>query len=148
MVEILASIFKDFGEDEIGEVCYLVLGQIGPGYEDVNLGLSEKTVQSAIADASGYNKSQVEEEILNLGDIGEVASKILKSSEKKFKRLFDVQKEPSVNDIYHGFRKIALASGKGSQKVKTETLASMLLDADDMGRKYIASTAPPHWKLK
>jgi DNA ligase-1 len=76
----------------------------------------------------------VGEEIRNLGDIGEVASKMLKDSEKKFKKLLEYQKEPSVNDIYHGFRKIASASGKGSQKVKTETLASMLLDADDMGR--------------
>lgn len=147
MVEILASIFKDLGEDEIGEVCYLVLGQIGPGYEDVNLGLSEKTVQSAISLASGYNKSQVEEETRNLGDIGEVASKMLKSSEKKFKRLLEYQKEPSVNDIYNGFRKIALASGKGSQKVKTETLASMLLDADDMGRRYIARFANGKMRL-
>lgn len=147
MVDILASIFKDLGEDEIGEVCYLVLGQIGPGYEDVNLGLSEKTVQSAISLASGYDKARVEEETRNIGDIGEVASKLIKRTENKFKVFSDHPKEPSVNDIYNGFRKIALASGKGSQKVKTKTLASMLIDADDMGRKYIARYANGKMRL-
>jgi DNA ligase-1 len=147
MVELLASIFQDLSEDEIGEVCYLVLGKIGPGYEDVNLGLSEKTVQSAISLASGYDKAQVEEETRNLGDIGEVASKLIKDTENKFKVFSKYQKEPSVNDIYKGFRKIALASGKGSQKVKTKTLASMLADADDMGRKYIARYANGKMRL-
>ena len=92
MVETLAETFKGLGEDEIGEVCYLVLGKIGPGYEDVNLGLSEKTVQSAISLASGYDKALVGEEIRNLGDIGEVASKMLKDSEKKFKKLLEYKK--------------------------------------------------------
>ncbi len=147
MVAILASIFKDLGEDEIGEVCYLVLGQIGPGYEDVNLGLSEKTVQSAISLASGYDKARVEEETRNIGDIGEVASKLIKNTENKFKVFSARHKEPSVNDIYNGFRKIALASGKGSQKVKTNTLAAMLTDADDMGRKYIARYANGKMRL-
>ena len=147
MVDILAETFQNLGEDEIGEVCYLVLGEIGPGYEDVNLGLSEKTVQSAISLASGYDKAHVGEEIRNIGDIGEVASKMLKDSEKKFKRLLDEHKDPSVNDIYKGFRKIAFAGGKGSQKVKTETLASMLLDADDMGRRYIARYANGKMRL-
>jgi len=147
MVEILASIFQDLGDDEIGEVCYLVLGKIGPGYEDVNLGLSEKTVQSSISLASGYDKARVEEETRNLGDIGEVASKLLKDTENKFKVFSKYQKESSVNDIYKGFRKIALASGKGSQKVKTKTLASMLADADDNGRKYIARYANGKMRL-
>ena len=146
MVETLAKTFKNLGEDEIGEVCYLVLGKIGPGYEDVNLGLSEKTVQSAISIASGYTKAKVIEETRSLGDIGEVAGKMLKDSQKKFKKLMDY-KEPSVNDIYNGFRKIAFTSGKGSQKVKTETLASMLLDTDYMGRKYIARYANGKMRL-
>jgi DNA ligase-1 len=147
MVEILSSTFKELGEEEIGEVCYLVLGQIGPGYEDVNLGLSEKTVQLAISIASGYDKAKVGEETRNLGDIGEVASKMMKDSEKRIKRFFEFQREPSVDDIYNGFRKIALASGKGSQKVKTKTLVSMLLDADDMGRIYIARFANGKMRL-
>jgi DNA ligase-1 len=147
MVEILSSTFKNLGEDEIGEVCYLVLGQIGPGYEEVNLGLSEKTVQSAIALASGYDKARVEEETRNIGDIGEVASKLIKSTENKFKVFLYHPKEPSVNDIYNGFRKIALASGEGSQKVKTKTLALMIIDADDMGRKYIARYANGKMRL-
>ncbi|MGZ7210402.1 MAG: hypothetical protein ACXVHV_11015, partial [Methanobacterium sp.] len=49
MVAILSRLFQNVETEEIDKVCYLVLGQVAPGYEDINLGLSEKTVQAAIA---------------------------------------------------------------------------------------------------
>jgi DNA ligase-1 len=164
MVDILATIFKKSNAGEIDEICYLLMGRIAPEYEDIVLGLSEKTVQSAISLASGapksevegkrsfpepkkYNFLEVEEETRNLGDIGEVASKMVKTTENPFKDYFDYTGELSVKDIFDGLRKIASTGGKGSQDIKKKTLASMLIEADETGRKYIARLAEGTMRL-
>lgn len=147
MVSILSSLFKDIGTEEIDKVCYLALGRIAPQYEDIVLGLSEKTVQTAIYLASSSSKSEVKEETRDIGDIGEVASKMIKNRENPFKDYFDYTGELSVKNIFDGLRKIASTSGKGSQEIKTKTLASMLIEADDIGRKYIARLAEGTMRL-
>ena len=118
MVDILAAIFKKSGAHEIDEICYLLMGRIAPGYEDIVLGLSEKTVQSAISLASSTPKSEVEEKTRNIGDIGQVAAQMIKKEPNPFKDYFDYKGELSVKDVFEGFRKIALTSGKGSQEIK------------------------------
>ncbi|MGZ7135449.1 MAG: ATP-dependent DNA ligase [Methanobacterium sp.] len=147
MVAILSRLFQNVETEEIDKVCYLVLGRVAPGYEDINLGLSEKTVQAAIALATSTPKSEVEEETRNLGDIGEVASKMIKTNENPFQEYFDHAGELTVEDIFDGLRKIASISGKGSVEVKKKTLASMLIEADETGRKYIARLAEGTMRL-
>ncbi len=147
MVSIISRLLKDSEAEEIDMVCYLVLGRIAPGYEDINLGLSEKTVQSAISIASGVSKSQVEEETRNLGDIGEVAGKIIKKTQNPFKECFGYTGELSIKDIFQGLRKIASTGGKGSQDIKKKILASMLIEADETGRRYIARLAEGTMRL-
>jgi DNA ligase-1 len=147
MVAILSSLFKDIDAEEIDKVCYLLLGRIAPQYEDIVLGLSEKTVQSAISLASGAPKSEVIEETRNIGDIGEVASIMVKNRENPFKDYFDYTGELSVKHVFDGLRKIASTGGKGSQEIKKKTLASMLIEADEVGRKYIARLAEGTMRL-
>lgn len=147
MVAILSELLLNVDTEEIDKVCYLVLGRVAPGYEDVNLGLSEKTIQSAISLAVNVPKSKIEEETRTLGDIGEVASKMVTNAENPFKEYFDYSGELSIEDIFDGLRKIASASGKGSQEVKKKTLASMLIEADETGRKYIARLAAGTMRL-
>ena len=147
MVNQLALIFKKTDVDEIDKICYLLIGRIAPGYENMVLGLSEKTVQAAIVLASGATKSEVEEETRKLGDIGEVAGKMIKTVSNPFKDYFDYSKELSVKDIFNGLRKIASTGGKGSQEIKKKTLASMLIEADGTGRKYISRLAEGTMRL-
>ena len=147
MVDILAAIFKKSGSHEIDEICYLLMGRIAPGYEDIVLGLSEKTVQSAISLASSTPKSEVEEKTRNIGDIGQVAAQMIKKGPNPFKDYFDYKGELSVKDVFEGFRKIALTRGKGSQEIKIRTLASMLIEACEIGKKYIARFAEGTMRL-
>lgn len=147
MVDILAAIFKKSGAHEIDEICYLLMGRIAPGYEDIVLGLSEKTVQSAISLASSTPKSEVEERTRNIGDIGQVAARMIKNGPNPFKDYFDYKGELSVKDVFEGFRKIALTRGKGSQEIKIRTLASMLIEACEIGKKYIARFAEGTMRL-
>lgn len=147
MVAVLSHLFKNLDADEIDKVCYLVLGRIAPGFEDINLGLSEKTVQAAIALAINVPKSKIQEETRNLGDIGEVAGKMVKTTKNPFKKYFDYTGELNVKDIFDGLRKMASVSGKGSQEIKKRTLASMIIEADEAGRKYISRLAEGTMRL-
>lgn len=147
MVAILSDLFKNLEDNEIDKVSYLLLGRVAPGYEDINLGLSEKTIQLAISLASGSTKEEVEAETRIIGDIGEVASKMVKNRENPFKDHFDYSGQLSVNDIFTGLRKIASIGGKGSKEIKTKTLASMLIESDEIGRKYIARLAEGTMRL-
>ncbi|MGB9937822.1 MAG: ATP-dependent DNA ligase [Methanobacterium sp.] len=147
MIALLASLFKNLGAEEIDKVCYLVLGRIAPQYQEINLGLSEKTVQSAISLASGASKEYVKEKTRKIGDIGEVASEMVQNRENPFKNYFDHSGLLSVNDIFNGLMKIASTGGKGSQEIKKKTLASMFIEADEVGRKYIARLAEGTMRL-
>ena len=89
IVAILSGLFKDIELEEIDKACYMVLGQIAPQYESIVRGLSEKTVQSTISLAGGIPKDEVEEKTRDLGDIGEVAVKMVKNTENPFKDYFD-----------------------------------------------------------
>lgn len=84
MVQILAEIFKKSEPAEIDKICYILLGKIAPGYEDIVLGLSEKSVQRAIAMASGASKSEVEDKTRSAGDLGQVASQMIKKTSNPY----------------------------------------------------------------
>lgn len=147
MAEILAAVFKKSESQEIDKICYLLLGRIAPEYEDIVPGLSEKTVQSAISLASGASKSEVERKTRDMGDTGEVAIQMIKTKTNPFKDYFDYNGELSVSDVFEGFRKIAGTGGKGSKEVKTKILASMLIEAGEKGKKYIARLATGAMRL-
>ncbi|MEN4018462.1 MAG: ATP-dependent DNA ligase [Methanobacterium sp.] len=147
MAEILAALFKKSGLQEIDKVCYMLLGRIAPEYENIVPGLSEKTVQSAISLAGNISKSEVERKTRDIGDMGEVAVRMVKPRTNPFKDYFDVNEELSVSDVFEGFRKIAASGGMGSKEIKTKTLASMLIEADEKGKKYIARLATGAMRL-
>jgi len=147
MINILSEIFQESGKEEIDKICYLILGQIGPGYEDIKLGMDEKMIQAAIAIAANIDKESVASETNNLGDIGIVATKFIDISKNKFKKFFYFKGDLSVDDIYKAFKKIAKVSGTGSYEIKKKTLASMLIEADDLGKKFIARLANGKMRL-
>ena len=45
MREILGEMYDEVGPDEIREVSYLVLGHIGPEFEDLPIGLAEQMMR-------------------------------------------------------------------------------------------------------
>ncbi|MBD3208302.1 MAG: ATP-dependent DNA ligase [Candidatus Nealsonbacteria bacterium] len=137
MIEILSNIFNEASEEEIGSICYFLLGQIYPSYIDTTLGLGDKMIQSAISLAADVRKQKVEDKIKEMGDLGEVAAEMIKNRKNRFKRFFDAKNALSVKEVKDGLEKIAEASGEGSQDVKKKTLAAIFIGADKIERKYI-----------
>lgn len=66
IVGLLTSFFRSLDPDDVRTAAYLVLGTVGPEYEDTELGIREKLAIRSIADAFGISRQKVEKHILIL----------------------------------------------------------------------------------
>ncbi len=79
MRERLAAYLKDCIPEEIDAIVYLILGKIGPDYKEIVLGVSNALCLRALAAVSGYSLKAVKEKYNQIGDMGELATVILKT---------------------------------------------------------------------
>ncbi len=147
MVNTLADLFRETKISDIGKICYFTLGEVAAAYKNVRLGVGDEVVKSAIALAADIDKQKVEEDMKEIGDLGEVAYELVRGKERKFEAYFRFEDELSVEDVYRGLMKIATASGSGSQEVKKKTLAAMLTDATSEERRYLARLTTGEMRL-
>ncbi len=137
MREILAAFFKDVSKDEIAVVSYLLLGKIASEYEDIVLGMADKSILKAIAAAGGTDVSKVKKIMQRKGDAGLTAEEVLK---QKPRTLVPVGKL-TVEELHKGLRKIAETAGEGSQERKSNALISLLQKTSGKGAKYVIRIA-------
>jgi len=138
MIALLARLLAAAALDEIGIVCYFVLGEIGPGYSEVNLGIGGRTAAAAIALAAGTDPSGVEATARELGDYGDAAFRLITSP---------ATESLTVADVHCGLSGIAGASGPGSAERKVSLLAGLLADATPPERRYISRLATGEMRL-
>ncbi len=122
--ELLSSFFKKIPKAEISIVTYFTLGRIGSNYEDIDLGMAEKMILRAIAEASG---KEALKDFKKRGDLGLTAQSLVG---KRRRRL-------TVKEVFESLHKIANAKGVGSQEVKVRILADILKNASPKEAKYI-----------
>lgn len=137
MREILAKFFKSVPEDDIAVISYLTLGQIASDYENVVLGMAEKSVLKAIGVAGAADSSKVNKIMQEVGDVGLTAERIL---QKKPFTLVPLGKL-TVKELFSTLHKIGESGGSGSQDQKQNLLAGMLQKSSPLGAKYIARVA-------
>ncbi len=142
MVQLMASLFKELSEKEIGTACYFLIGQVYPSYAEETLGLGKKTIESSIALAADTEKKKVKEKTRELGDVGSVAAEMVHTRKNHFKKYFKKKgKSLSTKEVEKALKKIATTSGKGSDEKKQKTLAALLIEAKKQERKYITRLA-------
>jgi len=138
MTNILVELFrKASSADELSMIVYLLLGEIHPPFVGLELGLSEKLIIRAIGIASGYDTSQIEKRLLQLGDIGRVAEEFIRKK-KQMSLFFE---ELTIERVYTTFDKISRISGEGAITDKLNYLSGLLINAQPIEAKYIARIA-------
>jgi DNA ligase-1 len=126
MREILSTFFKHVSKDEIKQVSYLTLGSIASHFADVNLGMAEKMVVKAIAQAGKQKEEIVFRQYKKTGDIGITAENHAGKGGL------------SVKTVFETLHKITRATGTGSQDKKITLLAGLLKQASPIEARYIA----------
>ena len=132
LVRTLAEIYQKSSADEIQPITYLIQGRLVPFFEPVEIGLGDRLVISAIAQAFDRPVDEVDRLFGKVGDLGLVAAQL--SARKKGESV-------SVSEVHARLTEIAGASGTGSVEKKRSLFASLLKQVDPTSAKHLVRIA-------
>ena len=132
LVQTLAELYARTSADEIQPLTYLIQGRLVPFFEPVEIGMGEKLVMAAIAQASTRTIEEVTGLFNRLGDLGLVAEKVSTRSRAK---------APSITEVHVRLSEVAAAAGAGSVEKKRTGFASLLRDLDAASAKHLVRIA-------
>ncbi len=148
MAKLLALLLRKCPVNVIDKVIYFILGDLRPSWEGIELGVGERLTMRALSYASGIPLKQIEDLYKKLGDLGEVAKRVLlQRSQKQTQQgtilaflgtSQKVQRELTMTRVYDTLMQIAKATGEGAMDLKVKLLASLFSDAKPEEAKYIA----------
>lgn len=128
ITDILSNLFKKVHQDEIGKICYLLLGRVGPLYDAIEFGVADKFMIRAIAKANSIPDEEVKKEFRKVGDLGISAENIAKYHTGNL----------SVIEVYDKLKQLAQTGGVGSQDKKIEILAGLFTSMNALSARYLA----------
>ncbi|MEM2779527.1 MAG: ATP-dependent DNA ligase [Candidatus Bathyarchaeia archaeon] len=143
MTDLLVGLLKKTPKEIIDKVVYLTQGRIYPEFVKLEIGVAERLAIKALAHASGWPESEIEEDLKKTGDIGETAQNFI----ARKKQITFFQRPLTVQRVYETFDKMARASGPGAIDTKITLLAGLLADAKPKEAKYIMRTVTGNLRL-
>lgn len=137
-IDILSGLYSESGDD-LEDVVMLSLGRISPSWEDLDLGISSRSVVDIISKASGRKEEEVEEVWKTSGDLGDAAEKMIEG--KTQQKL--MTNELTVKKVMARLRKVSEMEKEGisqsvSQDKKKKLLADLLSSAEPEEARYLA----------
>ncbi|HUE69100.1 MAG TPA: hypothetical protein VMP38_13005, partial [Candidatus Acidoferrum sp.] len=105
LVKTLAELYTRTSSDEVEPVTYLIQGRLVPFFEPVEIGMGEKLVMAAIAQAAHRPAPEVTQLFNTRGDLGLVAEGL---------EIQTGDKTPSITEVHARLMAIAASSGAGS----------------------------------
>jgi DNA ligase-1 len=127
MYEILAEMFAETSAEDIDKAIYLCQGVLRPPFLGVEIGMSDKLLERAIAEAAGARTDAVLALSRETGDLGAVAERLIAGSPRL-----------SLVEVYGELLAIAGTAGKGSVEGKINQLASLLRACSPIEARYVA----------
>ncbi len=140
LIEELAALFQDTPKALLRKVTYLCQGKIAPDFAGVEIGLAEKLVARAVAEAAQVPEEKVQSALRRRGDLGTVAEALLAERGTRRSHL-------TVEDVFSHLEAIAQASGKGAQTQKIKALAELLRRAMPLEARYLVRTVTGKLRL-
>ncbi|MCE4611137.1 MAG: ATP-dependent DNA ligase [Desulfurococcales archaeon] len=143
---LLAKLFKRTPPAVMDKVVYLIQGRLLPDWKGApELGVGEKLLIKAIAQAYKVSESRVERMFKSLGDLGLVAEKLADEARSKAARSPGLLAFMAggggggltVSRVYNDLLRVAYAQGEGSRDIKLKLVAGLLVDATPLEAKYI-----------
>lgn len=131
LTDTLASLFRELSPEEIADAVYLTQGRVAPAFEPIEIGMGEKLVAQALAEAFGVERSQVLDHYSRLGDLGLAAQSFAKEHRGSHKA-----PDLSVSYVVSSLREIARATGKGTVKKRVALLSELPAHMDAVSVKH------------
>ena len=134
MTDEIICLLNDLDPDDLFIAIRLIRGEVGPGYEGIDLGIAEKLILKAVNLITSIGEDELNNERKQRGDIGNTLEKVI--VRKNQASLFS---EPlTIDRVFNNLQKIARKEGRASQDVKLKIIVEMLNDSEPIEAKYIA----------
>ena len=132
----LSELLRSSETKDLDKIILLIQGRIYPPWDERKIGVASRLVLKAIHMATGVSSSKVELEWKNLGDLGDVAEKLV--GKKKQVTLFS--QNLTVNKVFSNLQKLSTLSGIGAIERKLQLIIELLTSAKPTEAKYIVRT--------
>jgi DNA ligase 1 len=132
LVKTLAELYTKSSPDEIQPLTYLIQGRLVPFFEPIEIGLGEKLVIAAIAQAFDKPGEEVTKLFGRVGDLGLVASQL---------SVHGLVSGLQVTEVHARLMEIAVAAGTGSVEKKRSGFAALLKQVDPTSAKHLVRMA-------
>lgn len=135
MIEILSNFFQSvicLSPKELSKCIYLMLNQLGPAYEGLELGLGDSIIIKAICLATGRSESHIKSELREKGDLGLIAESSRVNQTMLFK-----PKPLTVQIVFDRLKSIAEMKGQSAQNKKVEKVQSLIVACRECEARYI-----------
>lgn len=134
--DILAELFSKTSSEELSKVVLLAQGTVFPKFAGLELGIATQMMIKAIAKATGFKPTEIEEKFKKTGDLGLTAEECI----KKRKQVILLKKKLNVGMVFDNLQKLAFITGSGSQDRKLSLIAELLVSAKPKEARYIVRT--------
>jgi DNA ligase-1 len=138
LVDQVASLLQQLQRSEIEPAVYLLQGQLRPPYEGVEIGVGEKLLIAALAEAHALTIPAVARQLKRLGDAGLLAEALAPRSRRG---------DLSIRDAYEELLRVASASRPGSIERKVRLLAAALSRTGPLEARYFVRAAQGRLRL-
>jgi DNA ligase-1 len=132
LVKTLAELYTKSSPEEIQPLTYLIQGRLVPFFEPVEIGLGEKLVMAAVAQAYATPVDEVAKLFGRLGDLGLVAAQLAGHGSGA---------ALPVSEVHARLLEIAGAAGAGSIEKKRLQFAALLIQVDPTSAKHLVRIA-------
>ena len=129
MFDILADLFRRTAPGDIAPIIYMSQGRLLPAFHGLEIGMSDKLLTRALAEASQTSPEDVLARFKDSGDLGTTAEALLAGR---------AGEGLTVGEVYREFKSIANTAGEGSVEKKLCNLTDLLAASSPIEAKYIA----------
>ena len=130
LVAILAELYQASSVEELAPVTYLVQGRLAPFFVPLEIGLGERLIIAAVADAYLLSKEEVASRSRSLGDLGSAVAALFSEGRSAPAPL-------NVVEVHARLTEIAGLSGSGSQTRKLSLFAGLISELDAVSAKHL-----------
>ncbi|HEY7407898.1 MAG TPA: ATP-dependent DNA ligase [Gemmatimonadaceae bacterium] len=138
MVERVAELLSRSGRSERASIVYLLQARLRPDYEGIEVGLGEKLLVRALAEAYRVSEAAVRRRFRSSGDLGRVAESLAPGPARG---------RATVRRAYDTLLQIARTSGAGSLQKKMALLADLLRSVGGREAKLLVRIAQGKLRL-
>jgi DNA ligase-1 len=134
-IKILSDFLIKINDGE-EDIIYLLTGQIFPDYEEKKIGISSQLVIKSLSKALGVDKTKIVEEWKKIGDLGEVAEKLIQKK-KQITLQFSVL---TSEKVLKNLRKLPELEGEGTVNKKLSLIIELFNSISGLEAKYLTRT--------